>query len=165
MTIHRILFSTDFSEQSFEALGYASQLAASFQAELHFVYVDDLAHLVALAPYCCQNFVPATDRSEMELELRRLKPTIPGVVSVYHYLEGQPADAICTLASTVQIDLIVMSSHGRTGLSHALLGSVAEEVMRRAPCPVFIVKHPSGKSDGQAGEESPSNSGHTAAAS
>src|SRR5689334_1357183 len=114
MTIHRVLFPTDFSNQSFEALDYASQLAASSHAELHFVYVDDLSHLTAVTPYCCQSFVPAVDRSELKGALNRLKPTVGGVAAVYHYVEGDPAAAICDLATAAGIDLIVMSSHGRT---------------------------------------------------
>ena len=57
-------------------------------------------------------------------------------------VEGVPADEICTLAENENIDLIVMSSHGRTGLSRVLVGSVAEKVLRAAKCPVLIVKQP-----------------------
>jgi universal stress protein A len=159
MTIHRVLFPIDFSNQSLEALDYASQLAASSHAELHFAYIDDLSRLTAVTPYCCQSFVPAVDRSALESALNRLKPTVSGVNAVYHYVEGVPAAAICNLATAASIDLIVMSSHGRTGLSHLLLGSVAEEVMRRAPCPVFVVKHRTSEFTGSAGEEIASHVG------
>jgi hypothetical protein len=95
----------------------------------------------------------------LEGALNRLKPTVGGVAAVYHYVEGDPAAAICDLATKVGIDLIVMSSHGRTGLSHLLLGSVTEEVMRRAPCPVFVVKRRMSDSTESTREETANNLG------
>ncbi len=142
MTIKRILFPTDFSDQSFAALDYASQLAASFSAELHFVYVDDLRYLLALAAYSCPSFTAAADQTITEQRLKSLRSTVAGVRCFHHFLEGVPADEICALAEKEHFDLVVMSSHGRTGLSHLFIGSVAEEVLRRAKCPVFVVKHP-----------------------
>ena len=142
MIIKHILFPTDFSDQSFAALDYASHLAASFGAELHFLYVEDLRHLLALAPYSCPSFTAAADQTITEHRLKSLQATVAGVRCFHHFLEGVPADEICTFVEKEHIDLIVMSSHGRTGLSHLFIGSVAEEVLQRAKCPVFVVKHP-----------------------
>jgi nucleotide-binding universal stress UspA family protein len=60
----------------------------------------------------------------------------------YHLLEGEPAEEIVRLAKSNNIDLIIMGSHGRTGLSRLLMGSVAEQVVRRAECAVLTIKHP-----------------------
>ena len=140
MKIERVLFPTDFSERSAEALGYASSLAASFGAVLHVVYVDDLTDLIAKSAYVYPSFLAVADRSEVKAQLRRIVPNIPGVAYLQHFIEGEPSAAICRLAESEHVDLIVMSSHGRSGLSRLLLGSVAESVLRHAPCPVLIVK-------------------------
>lgn len=143
MKIKRILFPTDFSDRSAAALDYASNLAASFGATLHIVYVDDLGDLVAQSAYVYPSFIAAADRSEMKAQLEGTKPTIPNVAYVHHFVEGEPTARICALAEKEQIDLIVMSSHGRVGLSRLAMGSAAESVLRHASCPVLIVKQPS----------------------
>lgn len=140
MNIKRILFPTDLSDCSLAALHYASDLAASWSAELHILYVDDLRDLVAMAAYANPNFVASSARIELKEQLEAIKPTLAHVPPYYHYIEGVPADEICALAQNENIDLIVMSSHGRSGLSRVLAGSVAEKVLRRAKCPVLIVK-------------------------
>ena len=142
MKIKRILFPTDLSDCSLAALDYASDLAASWAAELHILYVDDLRDLVAMAAYSCPSFVASSARIELKERLEAIKPALVNVPCHYHYIEGVPADEICTLAENENIDLIVMSSHGRTGLSRVLIGSVAEKVLRGAKCPVLIVKQP-----------------------
>jgi nucleotide-binding universal stress UspA family protein len=67
---------------------------------------------------------------------------IAGEDAEVHVSEGLPTDAICRVASRLHADLIVMGTHGREGLSHLLLGSVAERTLRRAPCPVLTVRAP-----------------------
>ena len=143
MKIERILFPTDFSEQSIAALEYASNLAASFGAILHIVYVNDLRDIVAKSAYTYPSFITAADRSAVKAELECIVPTIAGVVCEHHFVEGEPSARICALAESEHIDLIVMSSHGRTGLSRVMMGSVAENVLRHAACPVLIVRQPS----------------------
>jgi universal stress protein A len=142
MKIDRILFPTDFSNRSVAALDYASNLAAWFSATLHIVYVDNLIDIVAKSPYSCPSFMASTDRSQVKAELEGIIPTIANVACVHHFLEGGPAAEICAMIEKERIDLIVMSSHGRTGLSRLLMGSVAECVLRNAACPVLIVKQP-----------------------
>ena len=136
MKIKRILFPTDLSDCSLAALDYASDLAASWAAELHILYVDDLRDLVAMAAYSCPSFVASSARIELKERLEAIKPALANVPCHYHYIEGVPADEICALAENENIDLIVMSSHGRTGLSRVLIGSVAEKVLRagKVPC-------------------------------
>jgi nucleotide-binding universal stress UspA family protein len=70
-------------------------------------------------------------------------PTVRRVQYQHHYLKGSPVAEITGFAEREQIDLIVMASHGRTGLWRLLMGSVAEGVLRRAHCPVLIIKQPS----------------------
>ena len=82
------------------------------------------------------------DRSEVRQQLEQVKPTVPRVDYEHRYLEGGPVHEIVAFAEREHIDLIVMGSHGRTGLARLLMGSVAEGVARRAPCPVLIVKQP-----------------------
>jgi universal stress protein A len=143
MKIHRILFPTDFSDRSVAALDYASNLAAWLSATLHIVYVDNLIDLAAKSPYSCPSFVASTDRNQVKAELEGIIPTIANVACIHHFLAGGPAAEICAMVEKERIDLIVMSSHGRTGLSRLLMGSVAENVLRNAACPVLIVKQTS----------------------
>jgi universal stress protein A len=140
MNVKRILFPTDLSDCSLAALDYSSDLASSWTAELHILYVDDLTDLVAMAAYSCPSFVASSARDELKECLQAIKPTLANLPCRYHYAEGVPANEICALAKEEKIDLIVMSSHGRTGLSRVLVGSVAEQVLRWANCPVLVIK-------------------------
>lgn len=140
MNIKRVLFPTDLSDCSLAALDYASDLAATCAAELHILYVDDLRDLTALAAYSCPSFVASSARIELKERLEAIKPRLANVPCEYHFVEGVPADEICNWAESESKDLIVMSSHGRSGLSRVLLGSVAEKVLRSAKCPVLVVK-------------------------
>jgi nucleotide-binding universal stress UspA family protein len=83
---------------------------------------------------------------EIAKELREkpaaLRPPDPAVRFEGRLCEGEPAEEIIRLAGKTRSDLIVMGTHGRTGLGRLLLGSVAEEVLRRAPCPVLLLKKP-----------------------
>jgi nucleotide-binding universal stress UspA family protein len=136
--IKRILCPTDFSDFSSRALEHAAALAAHFDARL------DLLHVVpnALSPGGGAYF-PA--RSELlrqaGLELRRCAgEAVQSQVSVETDLrEGEPWREIEAQAESLPADLVVMGTHGRTGFEHFLLGSVAEKVLRRAPCPVLTV--------------------------
>jgi nucleotide-binding universal stress UspA family protein len=145
MKIERILFPTDCSERSIAALDYASNLAMSFDAILHIVYVDDLRDIVAKSAYAYPSLITAVDRSEVKAALEGIVPTTAGVVYAHHFIEGEPSARICALAESEDIDLIVMSSHGRTGLLRLVMGSVAENVLRHATCPVLIIRQSSTK--------------------
>lgn len=74
-------------------------------------------------------------------QLVTVRPSDPGVVVRHQLLEGIPAKEILTAAENLNVDLIVMGTHGRSGFSRVLIGSVAEEVMRKAPCPVLMATH------------------------
>jgi universal stress protein A len=151
MKIQSILFPTDFSHYNDFALEYASTLAAEADATLHIVHVHDVRDLSAAMGEASYLYA-STWQEELEAardHLNSIRPTRSGVSCEHHCLTGTPDEEIVNLAAEKNIDLIVMASHGRTGLSRLLIGSVAEGVMRKAPCPVLIVKQPH-ESEGEA---------------
>jgi glycine betaine transporter len=132
-----IVVPVDFSEHSRRALDYAIDLAQQFGARLHLVHASDLPEKIPLANAWCQAM-----KEEISKELNAyvdlaLKAGVPAESRLSDQL---PWQAIVKLADEVEADLIVMGSHGRTGLSHAFLGSVAERTLRIAACPVLVVK-------------------------
>lgn len=147
VTIHRILFPTDFSPSAQQAQDYASDLAQKFSAELHVLHVvTDLLPIPGskgswVLP---DDLMPRLVR-EAELELAvRMEAALPGGLTVVRSVQaGKPVQAIIDYANGHEIDLIVIGTHGHTGLSHLLLGSIAEKVVRLATCPVLTV-HPKG---------------------
>jgi nucleotide-binding universal stress UspA family protein len=145
MKIERILFPTDFSEYNNSALAYASALAAEADALLYIVHVDELHELTAaMGPegYLMAAVVSQEGRAEVRERLENVLPTTKSIAFAHYYLTGSPATEILKLAEAENIDLIVMASHGRSGLPRLLMGSIAEAVMRKAPCPVLIVRQP-----------------------
>ena len=121
--VRQILFATDFSESSDAAARVARDYARHFGARLHLLHVD----------------WPGADKA-VPPPLITLADELGGDVSVLTAVEsGSPAVQIVRYAARHGIDLIVLGTHGRTGVSRALLGSVAERVVRTAPCPVLTV--------------------------
>jgi nucleotide-binding universal stress UspA family protein len=147
MNVKRILFATDFSESSSAALEYASRLAGDMRALLYIVHVDELLDIsVPSIPGIEGGYfydLPwDKDRHEVRDRLSKIAPTVSGVAFEHCYLVGSPLTEILKFAVRQQVDLIVMGSHGRTGISRLLMGSVAEGVVRGAKCPVLIAKQP-----------------------
>ncbi|MEX0717529.1 MAG: universal stress protein [Planctomycetaceae bacterium] len=141
----RILLPTDFSENSHLALNYASAFAEKFGAELHLLHV--VQDLVAMVPEPGLAFPPPGDymnelKASAEQSLARLPDPQPSSVGtvVRDVRQGPPFVEIIRYAREQEIDLIVMGTHGHTGLAHVFLGSVAEKVVRKAPCPVLTVR-------------------------
>lgn len=143
MEIKKILFPTDFSEFNDAALEFASRLAAESGATLYIMHADDMEQITAVMLDTGYPF-PGDDETRRELhqKLDKVVPTVPSVKCEHCYLRGTATGEIVGFAEKQGIDLIVMSSHGRTGLRRLLMGSTAENVMRQAPCPVLIVKQP-----------------------
>lgn len=141
----RVLAPTDFSESSEEALRQACWLAERFGAELHILHV--LTEIVPTGPDPLmmpvmppQFYQDDEDKARKSLE-NVIKPTWSRPASVKTAVRwGSAAEAIVDYAAEEAIDLIVVSTHGRTGLSHILLGSVAERIVREAPCPVLTIR-------------------------
>jgi nucleotide-binding universal stress UspA family protein len=145
MNVQRILFPTDFSHYNDRALEYASTLAAEADALLYIVHVDEMQDLNASmgeAGYLMAAAWAHEGRSEVRMLLETVVPTSKDVAYEHYYLRGSPVTEIVKFAKRENVDLIVMASHGRTGLARLLMGSIAEGVMRKAPCPVLIVRQP-----------------------
>lgn len=146
MNIQKILFPTDFSQYNDAALKFASTVAAESDATLYIIHVDELRDLTATMGEGGYLIAAAIEeRTEVIEQLEKVRPTVPTVKFERHYLKGSPVIEILDFAEQENIDLIVMASHGRTGLSRLLMGSIAEGVMRKAQCPVLVVKQPAGQ--------------------
>jgi len=144
--LKRILVPTDFSEHSERAAKYALELARRFQAEeVHCLHVSDIpADLLATSAYYMtgpsEQFIEQV-RQEGRKNLEQfIAKNLAGVPVKSAFLEGRAFVEIVRYARDNQIDLMVIATHGRTGVKHALFGSVAEKVIRKAPCPVLVVK-------------------------
>jgi universal stress protein A len=146
--LHRILVPTDFSKHSHNALTYAASFAEKFGAEIHLLHVvQDFAvffpdPIAAGAPgFPPADHLTAAVRAALDRTVREHKQLQHLRVHA-EAREGTPYHEIVAYARENDIDLIIMGTHGRTGLAHLLLGSVAEKVIRRAPCPVLTVRDP-----------------------
>jgi universal stress protein A len=143
-TITRILVPTDFSATSDVALDYAIAMAKRFGASLQVLHVVDdpfVGGAVGSEVYITN--VPAMRVhlvDEAASKLVRLLPQCGRVAARTEVRVGKPADVIRDVAEEHGVDLIVMGTHGRTGMAHLLLGSVAEKIVREAPCPVLTVR-------------------------
>jgi len=138
--IKRILFPTDFSPASEAALGYATSLARDSGSQLLILHVEEIQ-----MPYAAGEMYlppPTAPNPELEKMLRSVAPTDKGATCVHRLALGNPAEEIVQVAKDEGVELIVMGTHGRTGLGRLLMGSVAEAVVRRAPCPVLTLKPP-----------------------
>jgi len=143
LPIRNILFGADFSSASEYAFNVASALARDYMARLIIAHVREIpvaafGEFGAAAPVV-ENMDDANAR------LFTMKPA-GAMVNVDHVLlSGVPATELLQLAEDRHVDLIVLGSHGRTGLARLLMGSVAEQVVRGAHCPVLVVKQPLGE--------------------
>ena len=144
--LKRILVPTDFSEPSERSAAYAVELARRYEAEeVHCIHVSAIpADLLATSNYYMTGpseqyieQIREESRKGLEAFVRR---NLAGVPVKTAFLEGRPFVEIVRYARANQIDLIIIATHGRTGLKHVLFGSVAEQIVRKAPCPVLVVK-------------------------
>ena len=144
-TFTRILVPTDFSEPSDAALDYAKALAEKFGASLHLLHVFE--DPFATGAFAAEMYapVPPDTRDAMIADAKaHLVERVPDTDSARFFattevVTGLSARAIVDYAIANDIDLIVMGTHGRGGLAHLFMGSVAERVVRTAPCPVLTV--------------------------
>ena len=148
ITLKHILVATDFSEPSNAALTYGRALARNFNATLH---VLNVVAPVSSVVYGAEGYVVSMAELQQEIEDdarqqlddllvdsdERLLPTRRVLIT-----SSAPALAIVEYAGREHIDLIVAGTHGRGAVAHLLMGSVAERVVRTAPCPVLTVRHP-----------------------
>lgn len=141
-----IIVTTDLSDYSLRALPYAVGLAERFDADLRVVSVNEPALPVSDVAWVSP-MMAATD-DERTAEIKRaleklIADQVPQTVRAEPtVLFGNPVDAIVEYARETNADLIVSCTHGRGGLSHVLLGSTAEALVRHSPCPVLTLKQP-----------------------
>jgi universal stress protein A len=145
--LQRILVPTDFSDHSHNALRYGVALAEKFGAELHLLHViQDLAvyqpDSVTVGPPMAPPVAALTAAARVALQKLIEDHRLEDFHARADVLEGPPVEAIVDYAYEHNIDLIVIATHGRGWLAHFLLGSVAEKVVRKAPCPVMAVHLP-----------------------
>lgn len=144
--LKKIMVPTDFSEPSESALKYARAFAEQFGATLHLLHVIEDPFLYA--PTSEGFVVPPHLHEEMETAARdrlnnALSPAEAEKFQAQLVLKhGSPFVEAVRYAREQDIDLIVMGTHGRGPIAHMLMGSVAEKVVRKAPCPVLTVRHP-----------------------
>jgi universal stress protein A len=138
-----ILHPTDFSENSRSAFHIAADLARQHQAKLLLLHVADTlgAENVTYGEAASQ-LEPESYRRRLDEDLRRSVPAPAGVTTEYLLGSGEAAKEISRVAQEHSCDLIVMGTHGGSGLSRLLMGSIAERVIRSAPCPVLVSKSP-----------------------
>jgi nucleotide-binding universal stress UspA family protein len=145
ISIRRVLAPTDFSDASAPAVRYAAEMAEKFGAELTLLHVvQDLSLIVPDVMMPLPTTAPAVDEMVagaksgiagvvQKLGLQKLNPKAEVRI-------GAPAAEIVAAAGDLKVDLLCIGTHGRTGLAHLLLGSVAERIVRHAPCPVLTVR-------------------------
>lgn len=143
MRIKRILVPTDFSSHAHDALNYARTLAEQFNARLTLLHVFEPINLAyetvsAQMVECAQR--AEDDARKLLTELQTAVKAAPGPATHTVFVTGRPAEKIVEMAAKLKQDLIVISTHGYTGLRHLFLGSVAERVLRHATCPVWVVR-------------------------
>ena len=137
-----ILHPNDFSSSASEALRIACSLAREYGAKLILLHVAQRPVASVAGMPLPPPPPPIVDWSGLKKELDAVAAGIKDVPVETRLVEGEPADAIVELAREADASLIVIGSHGRTGLSRLLMGSVAEHVVRKAACPVLTVKTP-----------------------
>ena len=145
MSAQHFLVPIDFSDSSDRALDCAIELGKKLQARLtllHVVYLPRLAE-IDLSPY--QEEMETDAKKALESCLKRVRDG--GLEATIEIVHGVPFREIVDMTNDRNIDLIIMGTHGRTGLQHAFLGSVAEIVVRLAPCPVLVARQ-SGETPG-----------------
>ncbi len=141
VTLSKILFPTDFSSFADHALSYAVAMAQEFDATLYMLYVEELLPYVPHDPD--RKFPDADAVAQKAEEAMKSSVGTEAHITVKRFIaRGFPADEIVSFAKNNGIDLIVMSTHGRTGLKHVLLGSTTEKVVRKSSCPVLSIRHP-----------------------
>lgn len=143
MQLKHILVPTDFGDAAAEALVYATALAGKFEARVTLLHVYEIPlYAYSTAMYLTSDVlkgIEAAARARLQEaldEVRKRMPTAATVLST-----GAPADTIYATIKDIGADLVVMGTHGRRGLGHMFLGSVAEKTVRRSPVPVLVV-HP-----------------------
>ncbi len=147
INIRNILVPLDLSDYAAHALPYARELATTFGATLHLLHVVDTQWVAgaggAAFPEYGDNLMQRFEEDGLK-GLTQVAATLPQEVAVTTAVRiGPPHVQVVQYARELDVDLIVIATHGRSGLRHALIGSVAEKIVQMAPCPVLSMKNPS----------------------
>jgi universal stress protein A len=147
MHVKTIVVPYDFSQYAEYALTWAVQLAETWHAKIVLVQAVPLLADLSYPFGVTLLDIPRLDAdletgAKLQLEDVATATRTPAVPIEIRVLRGDPTAEICQAAARESADLIIMGSHGRSGLAHVLLGSVAERVVRHAPCPVLVVRLP-----------------------
>ncbi len=150
ITIKNILVPTDFSDFSRYALNYAVAFAQTFGAKITLIHVTperELDSIRQVSSYFEPGQLENLLKERESEDRKQLEEFIPpelkkGTTVETIHMVGIPFIDIIKTARQREVDLIVIATHGRSGLSHMLFGSVAEKVVRKAPCPVLSIRHP-----------------------
>jgi nucleotide-binding universal stress UspA family protein len=142
LKVNSILVPVDFSESSTKALDYALSFAAQFGAKLTLLYVVEPVATPDFAAFPLameDDKVAASARKKLQ-SLCDARGVASGTVEKLLVRQGRAFHEIAEAARTLKSDLVIIATHGFTGMKHALLGSTAERVVRHAPCPVLVVR-------------------------
>lgn len=139
--IQNVLIATDFSCYSNTALNFGLQVAKAYSAHAHVVFVIPTDQFLLAGPeaYVAAKDAARRDLEQLQAELHRSHSHVQGEDYHLYLLEGDVAQSILDFAHQKQIDLIVVGTHGRSGLGKALMGSVSERIFRQSPVPVLTL--------------------------
>ena len=138
IALKNILFATDFSSAADAAVPFAMQIARRYGAKVYGVHVNLFDDYTGVAPNAWAAMAEAAEKETKE-DARRLNEQLQGIEHEVVIGEGNIWEVVSNLIKEKEIDLVVVGTRGRTGLGKALLGSVAEQILRQAPCPVLTV--------------------------
>ena len=140
ISLEKILVATDFSQHSAKAVHYGAELAAKFGSELHLLHVvEPLPVMYGDGAYVPQETAAALEAGAVKT-LEEITLDAADLPVVRKVVEGPPFVEIVRYAKEHAVGLVVVGTHGRGAIAHLLLGSVAERVVRKAPCPVLVVR-------------------------
>jgi len=142
IAVKNVLFATDFSATSESALPYALAICRRFGSTLHAVHVLSDANMLMMTggvDYVSMGTIYEDAHTEAKEKLERVATLFEGIPSRLYVRHGQVWVNLAGIVEENNVDLIVVGTHGRTGLGKLLLGSVAEDILRHAPCPVLTV--------------------------
>jgi universal stress protein A len=142
MELTKILVPTDFSNHSDQALQWGASLAGKYGAQMLLLHVippavEEVSMHGLEWETAIMDLEAKVEAQLYEIASQELEESLPVDVKI---AVGKPAEEILRVANEEAVDLVVMGTHGHTGLTHVLLGSTAETVLRSAPCPVFTVR-------------------------
>lgn len=142
ISLRNVLFATDFSDTSEAALPYAVAICRRFRSTLHTAHVISEANLLLMTggvDYVSMGTIYEDAHTEAKERIEQVAARLEGIPNRSYVRHGQVWKNLADIIAENEIDLIVVGTHGRTGLGKLLLGSVAEDILRHAPCPVLTV--------------------------